>query len=114
MAKGINIQNLELIARNGEVFTARYRWDEKEEYLTAHPVGTGIVGMAGKEGVSRVYKQIVETSRWVEKEETVEVSKDEAKELLEVAQSTNMVRRIEKMYPNVWCAWIATEEEWKN
>ncbi len=86
------IANLDSISRKGDVYTARYEWEEEYTVQFANKVYTNNIGMNGKLGVSKVYNKLHPVTKSRTVVDLVEITKDEAVILVSLARLHGVLR----------------------
>ena len=107
MSGNATINNLVAIVNHNGAYSALYRWTETVVNNYAHPVYTNAPSMTGKANTSRTLRHMKQASKVVNRESSVELCKDEAQTLYEVAKVTSMVKTIERHDNNNWVVWLA-------
>ncbi len=100
------IKNLVAIINNNGVHSALYRWQETVTNNYAHPVYTNATTMTGKANTSQNFRNIKQASKVVKRESSTILAKDDARSLIEAAQSTGMVDRVERHENGNWVIWV--------
>jgi hypothetical protein len=102
----ISLNHLESVTRNGDIFTARYEWQEEITGFIAVPVYTGNVSINGKLNTSRTLKDLRPTVRKQRREEIKTISRDEAVHVVNAAKITDMLTGIER-FDDEGKRWVA-------
>lgn len=96
-----SIANLSEISRKGEQFFAFYRRPVNAEINLNLPIYTD-VGMAGKLNTSETLRKVRPVQRRRVEVEQVEISREEARELKELADLYELVTAVEQIGEREW------------